>query len=41
MSANLIRDDDEVVYGDSGYLGVVNQPIIKYEGKKFGTNELI
>ena len=28
-TANLIREDDEVVYGDSGYLGAVNQSAIK------------
>lgn len=27
-TANLLREDDEVVYGDSGYLGAVNQPAI-------------
>ena len=34
-TANLIREDDEVVYGDSGYLGVVNQSAIKDDEKKF------
>lgn len=33
-TANLIRKDDEVVYGDSDYLGAVNQPEIKYDEKK-------
>lgn len=33
-TANLIRKDDEVVYGDSGYLGAVNQPAIKDDEKK-------
>ncbi len=33
-TANLIREDDEVVYGDSGYLGAVNQPAIKDDEKK-------
>ena len=28
QTANLLRDDDEVVYGDSGYLGVQNRPEI-------------
>lgn len=28
-TANLIREDDEAVYGDSGYHGAVNQPAIK------------
>ena len=28
-TANLIREDDEAVYGDSGYPGAVNQPAIK------------
>ena len=31
---NFIREDDEVVYGDFGYLGAVNQPIIKDDEKK-------
>lgn len=35
-TANLFRDDDEVVYGDSGYLGTVNQPSIKNDVKKSG-----
>ena len=26
---DLIRDDDEVVYGDSGYLGIENQDRVK------------
>ncbi len=34
-AANLIREDDEVVYGDSGYLGAVSQPAIKDAEKKF------
>ena len=33
-TANLIREDDEVVYGDSGYLGAANQPAIKDDAKK-------
>lgn len=33
-TANLIREDDEVVYGDSGYLGAVNQLAIKDDEKK-------
>lgn len=33
-TANLIREDDEVIYGDSGYLGAVNQPSIKEDEKK-------
>lgn len=33
--ANLIREDDEVVYGDSDYCGAVNQPVIKDDKKKF------
>ena len=33
-TANLIREDDEVVYGDSGYLGAANQPAIKGDEKK-------
>lgn len=28
-SANLIRQDDDVVYGDSGYLGIMNQAAIQ------------
>ena len=28
QAANLIREDDEVVYGDSGYLGVQKRPEI-------------
>lgn len=28
VAANLIRDDDAVVYGDSGYLGIENRPEI-------------
>lgn len=36
-TANLIREDDGVVYGDSGYLGAANQPAIKHDGKKSGT----
>ena len=28
-SSNLIREDDEVVYGDSGYQGIQNRPEIK------------
>ena len=32
-TANLIREDDEVVYGDSGCLGAVNQPGIKEDEK--------
>ena len=34
-AANLIREDDEVVYGDSGYLGAVNHPAIRDDEKKF------
>ncbi|MDD6655871.1 MAG: IS5 family transposase [Lachnospiraceae bacterium] len=33
-TANLIREDDEVVYGVSGYLGAVNQSAIKDDEKK-------
>lgn len=33
-TANLIREDDEVVYGDAGYLGAVNQSAIKDDEKK-------
>jgi len=33
-TANLIREDDEVVYGDSGYLGAENQPAIKDDERK-------
>lgn len=33
-AANLIREDDEVVYGDSGYLGAVNQSAIKDDETK-------
>lgn len=33
-TANLIREDDEVVYGDSGYLGAAKQPAIKDNVKK-------
>lgn len=33
-TANLIREDDEVVYGDSGYLGAANQNGIKDDEKK-------
>lgn len=33
-TANLIREDDEVVYGHSGYLGAINQPAIKDDEKK-------
>lgn len=35
-TANLIREDDEVVYGGSGYLGAANQLTIKYDGKRSG-----
>lgn len=35
-TANLIREDDEVVYGDSGYLGAVNQLAIRDDEKKCG-----
>ena len=28
-AVDLIRDDDEVVYGDSGYLGIENQDRVK------------
>lgn len=35
-TANLIREDDEVVYGDSGYLGSASQPAIKDDEKKSG-----
>jgi len=28
-AANLIREDDEVVYGDSGYLGIQKRPEIR------------
>lgn len=33
-TANLIREDDEVVYGDYGYLGATNQSAIKDDEKK-------
>lgn len=33
-TGNLIREDDEVVYGDSGYLGAISQPAIKNDEKK-------
>lgn len=33
-TANLIREDDEVVYGDSGYLGAGDQPEVKGDKKK-------
>ena len=33
-TANLIREDDEAVYGDSDYLGAVKQPGIKDDEKK-------
>ena len=33
-TANLIREDNEVIYGDSGYLGAVSQPAIKDDEKK-------
>ena len=33
-TANLIREDDEGVYGDSGYLGAAKQPAIKDNVKK-------
>ena len=33
-TAKLIREEDEVVYGDSGYLGAANQPGIKDDEKK-------
>ena len=29
QAANLIREDDNVVYGDSGYLGIQKRPEIK------------
>lgn len=35
-TANLIREDDEVVYGDSGYMGAASQPAIKDDEKKSG-----
>ena len=35
-TANLIKEDDAVVYGDSGYLEVANQPAIKDNEKKSG-----
>ena len=28
---NLIREDDEVVYGDSGYLGIQKRPEIRQQ----------
>ena len=37
-TANLIREDAEVVYGDSGYLGAVNQPAIKDDEKNPKSN---
>lgn len=33
-TANLIRENDEVVYGDSGYLGTASQPAIKDDDKE-------
>lgn len=33
-TGNLIREDDEIVYGDSGYLGAVNQLGIQDDEKK-------
>jgi len=35
-TANLIREDDEVVYGDFGYLEAVSQSAIKDDKKKSG-----
>lgn len=34
MSAKLIREDDNVVYGDSGYLGIEKRPEIKEDEHK-------
>lgn len=34
-TANLFREDDEVVYGDSRYTGAVNKPAIKEYEKKY------
>lgn len=34
-TANLIREDDKVVYGDSWYLGAVNQSAIRDNPQKF------
>ncbi len=34
MASKLIREDDEVVYGDSGYLGIQNREDIKNDEKK-------
>lgn len=36
-TANLIREDNEAVYGDSGYLGVFNQPALRDDEKKSRT----
>ena len=36
-TANLIREDDGVVYGDSDYLGAANQPAIRDDEKKSRT----
>lgn len=36
-TANLIREDDEVVYGDSDYLGAANQLAIRDDEKKSRT----
>ena len=33
-ASKLIRDDDEVVYGDSGYLGISKRPEIAQDEKK-------
>lgn len=33
-TVNLIREDDEVVYGDSGYLRTGDQPEVKGDKKK-------
>ena len=35
-TADLIREDDEIVHGDSGYLGAASQPAIKDDEKKSG-----
>ena len=38
QTANLLREDDEVVYGDSGYLGVQNRPEIAENEHDFRIN---
>ena len=36
QAANLIREDDDVVYGDSGYLGISKRPEITEDGHLSG-----